>query len=225
MDIFGFPQGITVDPDRGRGTGFRTGQDRIGTGEARQLRIHGTDAFLQVLDHPERENSPQVRGNNTGTVGGKNVTEAGRFPALQEITDPLGRRDKVSAAGPESGFFNASLKNETSQGMVISEIFRTNAHQQGSVAVLPVTGMITHTVGHYSAGLGSSRDHFTARTHAEGINAPAVRGMADQFIGCRAEGRMTCEGTILGFVNKGAGVFDPYTHSKGFLLHTQPLGE
>ncbi len=224
-DIFSFSKRIPVDADGGRRTGFRTGQDRVRTGETGQLRVHGTNAFLQILDHPGRQYSPQISGNNTGTVGGENIPETGRFPALQEVADPLGRRDKLTAACPESSFLDAPLQDETGQGMVIPEIFRTNAYQQGRVAVLTVTGMITHTVGHYAAGLGSGRDDLAARTHAEGIDAPAIRGMADQFVGCGTEGRMTRKGTILGFIDKNAGMFDPNTHGEGLLLHTQSLGE
>ena len=65
----------------------------------------------------------------------------------------------------------------------------------------------------------------TSGTHAERVDAPAVRRMTDQFVGSGTKGRMAGKGTILGAVDHPAGVFDADAHCKGFLLHANPLGK
>ena len=130
-EIFRFTQGIAADPDRGGGTGFRTGQHSVRGRETGKLGVHGADAQLQVLGNPARKHGPQVRRNDAGTIGGDNFPESGGSPVLQEIANPLRRGSEVPAAGTESSFFDAALQHKPGEGMIVSEVLRTDAHQQG----------------------------------------------------------------------------------------------
>ena len=223
--IFRFTQCVAADTDRGGGARFGTGQDGVRIRKASKLGVHGTNSFFQVFCDPVRQNSPKISRNNAGTIRRRDFTKGDRSPVLKKISNPLCRRDEMAAARTERRFFDTALENKTGQRVIIPEILGFKPDQQGGIAVDAVTGMQAHAVGHDSAGLGSRSDDFTARTHTEGINTPAVRSMTDQLIRRGTKRRMAGEGSILGTVNERTGMFNPHTHGKGFLLHTKALAE
>ena len=213
-----------------------------------QLPVQCRNRHLQIPDNVIRQHSPQIRGCHAGPVGGIHLPEPDRCPVLQKILYPLGRsqesrswtkppantsvfrwcriRSRNSVRRKDSrirrvirGFFDFPLQFKPRQRMLRSEILRPHTHQQGCVAVFRIPGMIAHPVHHRAARLRSRGNHVPARTHAEGIHAAPVLGMACQLIGRRPQPWMPGERAVLAPVNHLPGMLNPHADGKGLLLH------
>ena len=109
--------------------------------------------------------------------------------------------------------------------MIIAEILSPDTHQKGSIAVFRITGMETHAIDRNAAGLGSGGDDVAAGAHAEGVDPSCVRRVTDELVGSGTERGMSGEGSVLGTVDQNPRMFDPNTHGKRLLHHTDALGE
>ena len=144
---------------------------------------------------------------------------------VQEILHPLHRSVIIAAPQAERSLLNAPLPHAPCQRMVIPEILRTHAHQQCRIGILAVSGVITHAVDHQAPQLRCRRNHFTARTHAEGISAPAVRRSCRQLIRRGSQCRMIGKSSVLAPIDHGLRMFNSHANGKRLLHHGHTLPE
>ena len=194
-----------------------------------QLTVEYREGQLQVADNIIRKQCPQIRRDYAGPVGGGYISKTHGRTACQKVLHPLGRSQKTGASVRNNvcslpcRLFDPPLKREAGKRMIVSEILRPNADQQSGIAVFSIPGMIAHAIDHNPFGLGSSGNHMAAGAHAEGIDTPAVPGMAGKLVGSGAKTGMSRKGTELAAVDHLPWVLDPYPDGEGLLSHNYPI--
>ena len=143
-----------------------------------------------------------------------------RVPALFEINEEL--LGNLSTAEGKSPFFQFFLKGNAGKRVRDIKVPLPHMGDDCTVAVLPVPEAAAHSVhGEQTLFTRGIYDR-AARTHAEGPDAPAHRGLSRQLIvGPRQQGVGKAE---LGLIQPLLGVFNPKAHGKFLSPHGNAFG-
>ena len=119
---------------------------------------------------------------------------------------------------PISGFicrrFQFSLKFHTGKHIISREIFRCHRNNNGTVRIVTVSAVITHTINGKFSFLGRSIYDISARTHTKRVYTSSVRKLTGQLvICCRKRSPLF---SVLGLIDQMLRMFHADTDRKSF---------
>ena len=129
----------------------------------------------------------------------------------------------VSAATEFEGVcFKLALQRDPGQRIarrIARKVFRRNVDDDSGIGVALGARILAHPVGDHAVGFRGGSDDLSARAHAEAIHGPAVAGVIDQFVVCRADQRIAGVGAESCLVDQGLRVFDAKADGKRLGFH------
>ena len=185
-----------------------------------RLPAEGFKTLLQALHNERRK--PKMQGTAHQSGGIRTFGQIIAQPTIHKVGHALCRCGLPHVALLPAEPFYMFLKAHHAQGIIASfgkgllTILRFHLHHHATVAPCCAAVAGTHAVHHNLLFVGGGRNNKTARTHAETIDATALRLGHKRIFGCRKIAATTIFVVILNLVDKLAGVLQTHAHGYAF---------